>query len=178
MAARVKESLFNLLRGWFEGARVLDLFAGVGTMGLEAASRGAKEVVCFERDREVYRFLQANIQSLGCGDRAVAIQGDALGPVAIERAPRPVDIVFVDPPYATMLDDGGRKRVLEQIRRLRSVMADKGFVVLRSPIDLAPHERTIEGFVGPEPHEYGREMKVFLYMPAPSPVSANPNSPS
>ena len=39
--SRVKESLFNLLRGWFEGATVIDLFAGVGTMGLECASRGA-----------------------------------------------------------------------------------------------------------------------------------------
>src|SRR5262245_15938357 len=51
--ARVKESIFNLLRGWFEGATVIDLFAGVGTMGLEAVSRGAARVFMVERDRHI-----------------------------------------------------------------------------------------------------------------------------
>ena len=62
MPARVKESLFNLLRGWFEDARILDLFAGVGTVGLEAASLGAREVVMIEQDREVHSILKENIE--------------------------------------------------------------------------------------------------------------------
>lgn len=52
-ARRAREAVFNLLRGWFEDARVLDLFAGVGTMGLEAASRGAAAVVMVERDKPI-----------------------------------------------------------------------------------------------------------------------------
>src|SRR5947207_15753430 len=60
-ASRVKESVFNLLRGWFEGATVLDLFAGVGTVGLEAVSRGASNVFMMERNGEILRLLQQNI---------------------------------------------------------------------------------------------------------------------
>jgi 16S rRNA (guanine966-N2)-methyltransferase len=165
MTSRTKESIFNLLRGWFEGARVLDLFAGIGTMGLEAVSRGASQVVLVERDREIYGYLQRNIISLGCADRAIAIQADALGAVAVERAPKPVDVVFLDPPYAMMYDAPLRRRVLEQARRLRNTMAEKSFLVLRSPIDLPSDEATIEGFEGPELHRYGSEMLVMLYMP-------------
>lgn len=166
MTARTKESIFNLLRGWFDGARVLDLFAGIGTMGLEAVSRGATSVVLIERDREVYGYLARNVQELGCGDRAVAIQGDALGPIAIERAPKPVDVVFLDPPYQMMYDAPRRRHVLEQAKKLRAVMADKSFLILRSPIELPPDEVTIPGFEGPETHAYGPEMLVMLYMPS------------
>lgn len=174
MTSRTKESIFNLLRGWFEGARVLDLFAGVGTMGLEAVSRGATEVVLVERDREVFNYLTGNIASLRCGDRAVAIQGDALGPIAIQRAPKPVDIVFLDPPYAMMYDDDLRAKVLEQARLLRSVMAEKSFLVLRSPIELPPNEIRLDGFDGPETHNYSREMLVMLYMPTRTATAASP----
>ncbi len=62
---RVKESLFGLLRGHCEGARVLDCFAGSGAFGLEMISRGAAQVVMVERDRAVARILQANIDTLG-----------------------------------------------------------------------------------------------------------------
>jgi 16S rRNA (guanine966-N2)-methyltransferase len=177
MTSRTKESIFNLLRGWFEGARVLDLFAGVGTMGLEAVSRGATQVVLIERDREICGYLTANIATLRCGDRAIAIQADALGPVAIQRAPAPVDIVFLDPPYAMMEDDEIRPTILEQAKQLRSVMAEKSFLVLRSPIMLSDAEIHLEGFDGPETHEYGRGMFVFLYMPK-QPASAAPNTPA
>lgn len=174
MTSRTKESIFNLLRGWFEGARVLDLFAGVGTMGLEAVSRGASAVVLIERDREVYSHLQRNIVSLGCAERAVAIQGDALGPIAIERAPTPVDVVFLDPPYLLMEDPLWRPKVLAQAQRLRSVMADKAFLVLRSPIPLSEEEIRLPGFDGPEVHQYGREMLVMLYMPQPLRLTPEP----
>jgi 16S rRNA (guanine966-N2)-methyltransferase len=178
ITSRVKESLFNLLRGWFEGARVLDLFAGVGTLGLEAVSRGASQVILIERDREIYGHLQRNIVQFRCADRAVAIQADALGPIAVERAPAPVDIVFLDPPYPLMEDPETRAKVLAQAQRLRSLMAPKSFLVLRSPIDLG-EEAALEGFDGPEVHSYGRGMRVMLYMPKKthaSPDSAGPIS--
>lgn len=164
-AQRVKESVFNLLRGWFDDANVLDLFAGVGTMGLEAVSRGAKQVLMVEQDRKIFNLLQQNIDALGCGDRAIAMQGDALGQTALLRAPRPVDVVFVDPPYAMMQRPEGRDRVLEQARRVREVMADQGFLVLRSPAPPEGPEWSIEGFNGPEEHRHGKDMWVLLYSP-------------
>jgi 16S rRNA (guanine(966)-N(2))-methyltransferase RsmD len=166
-ASRAKESVFNLLRGWFEeGARVLDLFAGVGTMGLEAVSRGAAQVVMVERNREIFRLLERNIATLGCADRATAVLGDALSPLALDRAPQPVDIVFIDPPYEMLEEPSTRARVLEQIARLREVMADRGFVVLRSPIGSRDADFTVPGFAGPEEHTYGKGMHVMLYAPS------------
>ena len=166
MTARVKESVFAMLHGWFKGARVLDLFAGVGTVGLECVSRGAAEVVMIERDREVFRYLEHNIKSLGCDDRAIALQADALGPTALARCPKPVDLVFMDPPYALMVDPATRKLVMDQAARTRALFAPKGFLILRTPVDLEEPERTIPGFIGPESHRYKDDMWVYLYMPA------------
>ena len=165
MTARVKESVFAMLQGWFKGARVLDLFAGVGTVGLECASRGASEVVMVERDREVFRYLEHNIETLKCGDRVIAIQADALGPTALARSPKPVDLVFMDPPYALMVDPATRKLVMAQAARTLPLFAPKGFLVLRTPVDLDEEERKIPGFKGPESHQYKDDMWVYLYMP-------------
>lgn len=165
MTARVKESVFAMLQGWFKGARVLDLFAGVGTVGLECVSRGAAEVVMVERDREVFRYLEHNIETLKCGDRAIAIQADALGPTALARSPKPVDLVFMDPPYALMVDAATRKLVMAQAARTLALFAPKGFLVLRTPVDLDEDERKISGFKGPESHQYKDDMFVYLYMP-------------
>lgn len=165
MTARVKESVFAMLHGWFKDARVLDLFAGVGTVGIECASRGAKEVVCIERDRDVFRYLEHNIATLKCGDRVAAVQADALGPTALARSPKPVDLVFMDPPYALMTDEATRKIVLAQAARTRALFASKGFLILRTPVDLDEAERTLPGFVGPESHQYKDDMWVYLYMP-------------
>ncbi len=163
---RVKESVFNLLRGWFDDAHVLDLFAGVGTMGLEAISRGAKRVVLVEHNRRIFDMLQQNIDALGCGDRAEAVLGDALGRTALLRAPRPVDVAFVDPPYELMQKREQRRRVLEQIERLKDILAERSFVVLRTPFGPSDDEPLkIEGFAGPEPHRHSKDMWVLLYEP-------------
>lgn len=168
ITARAKESVFNLLRGWFDDAAVLDLFAGVGTMGLEAMSRGAAKVVFVERDRTIVRCLQRNIESLGCQDRAVVFPGDALHPeslAAARAAADRFDVIFMDPPYATMEDDARRADVFAQAARCRALMGEKGFLVLRTPLDPATHPHAIQGFDGPEVHRYGGEMSVLLYAP-------------
>lgn len=165
---RIKESVFAILRGWFDDANVLDLFAGVGTVGLEAVSRGAARVVMVEKDRAVARLLQQNINALGCTDRALVMQGDALSASVLAAAPSPVDLVFMDPPFAMMENELERARVLEQAARCRAVMADKSFLVLRSPFE--PSEAVplkIAGFAGPEVHVYSHHNVVLLYAPQP-----------
>ena len=66
---RVKQSLFDILAPSIEGAVVFDCFAGTGSLGLEALSRGASRAVFFERDRSAVRLLQENIRALGVSDR-------------------------------------------------------------------------------------------------------------
>lgn len=162
---RVKESVFGMLHEWFEGANVLDLFAGIGTVGLEAVSRGAASVLMVEKDPKVFSILQQNIEMFNCGDRAIAMQADALAQTCLLRAPQPIDLIFMDPPYRMMQDELGRARILNQLHLCRSLMGDKGFVVLRSPVNPEDVEFSIEGFDGPEIHQYQKSMWAFLYSP-------------
>ncbi len=164
MGSRTKEGLFNVLRGWFEGARVLDLFAGVGTLGLEAVSRGAIKVVMVEKDRKIFALLRDNIESLGCADRAIAVQADALGEAAIMAAEPEVNVVLMDPPFALVETDEGLKEVFDQAGRTRKLFLEKGFLVIRLPTVSDPPP-TIEGFDGPEIRAYGNQQNLLLYMP-------------
>ncbi len=129
----VKEAVFNLLRGHCEDGPVLDLFAGTGTMGLEALSRGSPRVVFVERDRKVVKVLERNIATLGAEDACEVVAGDALGPAALSRCPRPVHIVFMDPPYELVRDPEGWGRVTRQAARLVELLDDSGYLVLRTP---------------------------------------------
>tara|TARA_Y100000589_G_C27044247_1_gene584489 strand:+ start:426 stop:941 length:516 start_codon:yes stop_codon:yes gene_type:complete len=159
----VKESVFNILRGHIEGGQVLDLFAGVGTMGLEAASRGADQVLMVEQDRGIYELLKSNVESLGCGDEVETLCGDALGSVSILRSPRPLNVVFVDPPFKMMEQAATRARVLAQLERVAPLLADDGFIVLRSPGGTDAGELGVPGLVGPEIRNYGSHHQVLLY---------------
>jgi 16S rRNA (guanine(966)-N(2))-methyltransferase RsmD len=130
---RVKESLFSLLRGHFENANVFDGFAGTGAIGLEAVSRGARRVVCVEKSRDVAAILGRNVKTLACEDRVEVICGDALGPGALARCPRPLTLAFLDPPYPMMRETGSFRRVMMQLQALIALLSDDGFAVLRTP---------------------------------------------
>lgn len=130
---RVKESIFAILRGHCEGATVFDGFAGTGAIGLEAISRGAKKCVFVERDRNISQLLRDNIAALGCEDRSLVIQGDALGSAALASAPRPLTLAFLDPPYPLVEEPVGFKRVMAQVQALVELLSDDGYVVLRTP---------------------------------------------
>lgn len=162
---RVKESVFNMLRERCDDAIVLDLYAGVGTMGLEAISRGAQHAVLVENDRRTCAILEENVAMLGCADRVTTVQGDALGASCLLRAPGPVDLVFVDPPYEAMRDEPTRQRIIRQISGCASIMAGDGMVVLRSPLGPEEADQSVEGFAGPESRQYRPDMWIHLYQP-------------
>lgn len=94
---RVRETLFNWLTTATPGARVLDLFAGTGALGLEALSRGARRACFVERDGGVADALADNLATLGAGERARVVTADALAFLAGE--PTPCSLVFLDPPF-------------------------------------------------------------------------------
>ncbi|WP_051482802.1 16S rRNA (guanine(966)-N(2))-methyltransferase RsmD [Thioalkalivibrio sp. HK1] len=95
--SRVRETLFNWLQDEIEGRTCLDLFAGTGALGFEAASRGAKEVVMVERKRDLARSLEKTASDLGAGSIEVHC-ADALTwrPAPDKR----FDLVFLDPPWS------------------------------------------------------------------------------
>ena len=97
---RVRETLFNWLSTAIHGARCLDLFAGSGALGLEALSRGAAHVTFVESDAAAAHALRERLAEWQAGDARVE-RTDALRYLAGE--PRPFDIVFLDPPFASDL---------------------------------------------------------------------------
>ena len=97
---RVKQTVFDTLgaRMAFEGAEVLDLFAGSGSLGIEALSRGAASAVFVEVQREAAASLRANLALVGCGAEARVVEMDAVR--FAETHDGAYDLVFADPPYA------------------------------------------------------------------------------
>jgi 16S rRNA (guanine966-N2)-methyltransferase len=109
---RVRETLFNWLQHDIAGARCLDLFAGSGALGLEALSRGAKELVFVEQAVAASRALQEQLTRLGGAAKGRVVEMGAAR--FLRSAPQPFDVVFLDPPfgrdalaeYVPMLDAG------------------------------------------------------------------------
>jgi 16S rRNA (guanine966-N2)-methyltransferase len=96
---RVREALFNALEvaGELDGARVLDLYAGSGALGLEALSRGAVSALFVEADRRAAEILKGNVGEIGLGG---AVRAGQVEVVVAGPAPGPFDLVLIDPPYA------------------------------------------------------------------------------
>ena len=95
---RVKESLFSILMNRLDGAAVLDLFAGTGAIGFEAASRGAARVVAVEGQRDVANAIEEAVKQFGIGDVVTVFPAPAER--ALYRLEGQFDIVYLDPPYA------------------------------------------------------------------------------
>lgn len=95
---RVREAWMAALGGEVDDARVLDLFAGSGALGLEALSRGASEVVFVERARGSLKILRENIRHLGAEEECKVVAGDAMA-FARRLEPQEFDLVLADPPY-------------------------------------------------------------------------------
>ena len=105
---RVREALFSSLyslRGGFEGAVVLDAFAGSGALVLEALSRGAQSAVFFERDAKAASVLKRNIEALGLDATHARVVGRDVMQSAPVASVVPFDLVFLDPPYVYEAED-------------------------------------------------------------------------
>jgi len=127
---RVRETLFNWLMPKLGGARVLDLFAGSGALGLEAVSRGAAHATLVERDAQLGRNLTAAVAKLQAAEQVTVVQADALR--WLQGAPaQQATLVFIDPPFA----DGLWQDVLAQLPRH---LAADAWLYLESPAGHVP----------------------------------------
>jgi len=113
-AEHVREGVLDMLSADLKDARVLDLFAGTGAVGLEAISRGAKSADFVETRPSSLHALRANVAALRVREKTRIFKRDAL-PFAAALAPDSYDIVFADPPYESRMLD----RVLESWRERR-----------------------------------------------------------
>ena len=119
---RVRETLFNWLGQTLDGKDCLDLFAGSGALGFEAASRGANRVVMVGHDRAAYTALLANAKMLDAENAELHCQ-DAFGFLAADR--RRFDVVFLDPPYRQAL-------LADALERIRTHLADGSHVYIEA----------------------------------------------
>jgi 16S rRNA (guanine(966)-N(2))-methyltransferase RsmD len=114
---RLRETLFNVLGPAVENCLFVDLYAGTGAIGIEAASRGAREVMFVEKHAPTVRLLRHNLESLGLRSGVELIAGDALQGLQLLTARHIVaDFIFLDPPY---------DRVEEYERTLEFIDASK-----------------------------------------------------
>lgn len=109
---RAKQSLFDVLAPLIPDSSVYDCFCGTGSMGLECLSRGAAGVTFFERDRVALRGLRQNITALALQKSSTVVAGDIFRHFAQVAAPKPVALVFIDPPYRFLVDEPEALRVL------------------------------------------------------------------
>ena len=147
---RARQATFNSLDsfGFVDEAKVVDLFAGSGALGIEALSRGAASCAFVERDRKALDAIRQNIATLDLGERTSVISGDVMTAVV---AMRNVDLVLADPPY----DFENWPRLLEI---LQAVLAPGGVVVAESGREI----KALEGWEILRSKRYGRAWVAFL----------------
>jgi 16S rRNA (guanine(966)-N(2))-methyltransferase RsmD len=143
---RAKQTIFDILtnRLDFEGFEVLDLFAGSGSLGLEALSRGAKSVTFIDKARKALEVLEKNVASLGCKERCSVYQADVFW--YLKNIHRTYDLIFTDPPYKlenigilpnSIYDSGvlrdGTYVVMEHSRESAIELDEQKYEILKKP---------------------------------------------
>jgi 16S rRNA (guanine966-N2)-methyltransferase len=163
-ADRTREALFSMLAsrlGSFEDLAVADLFAGSGALGLEALSRGAASCLFVEQDKPALDALKANIAKLGAkGADVRATSVLALGP-----APKPLDLILMDPPYAS----GAGAVALDKLARL-GWTSPATWVSIETE---KAEEITVAGFTIDASRTHGKARITLLRAFAESPVPAD-----
>ena len=122
---RVKESLFNIIGMQIRGATVLDLFSGSGAIGIEAASRGAKEVTLCDKSKDAINIINRNIEKTRLQDNTIVSNLDYKE--TLKSIKKKYDIIYVDPPYDTKLAYEAVKEIL-----LRDRLKEDGIIIIET----------------------------------------------
>ncbi len=125
---KVKESIFNCIQFDVAGARVLDLFAGTGQLGIEALSRGAESALFVDRRADAVKLVRENLALCRLEGNAQVLCGDSLA--RLGAAQEKFDIIFLDPPYNSDLLERAIERIMEF-----DILAPHGIMVAESAAD-------------------------------------------
>lgn len=150
-ADRVKESLFNILGNKVYDARVLDLFAGSGSLGLEALSRGAVNCVFVDSSKAAINIVEENIKLCRQEKNSRLINKDYME--ALKLINEKFDIIFVDPPYSKGIE-------LVVLDKAKNILAENGVMIVETDqTDIPPDE--IDRLVKYDSRKYGRTIISF-----------------
>lgn len=154
---RVKEPLFSMIRPYVSGARVLDLFAGTGNLGLEAISEGASFAVLNDKSKTALNIISTNVRLTGTGS-CVKISAKEYDKCLKSLMGDTFDIIFLDPPYATDYEQDALNKIVEF-----SLLAKAGIIVLESDKRKEINEE-IDGLKMSEKRTYGRvTLRVYKW---------------
>jgi 16S rRNA (guanine966-N2)-methyltransferase len=164
---RVREAIFGRLSAAVEGARVLDLYAGSGALGLEALSRGAARVVLVERDGRAVAAIEANLTALGAGNEVWCLKLNARrAPTVLAERGEAFDLVLADPPYEESAGLEEQTPVAEVVHELASL----GCLAARALVTVEHRRREgasarWSGFESEAVREYGEtQVTYFRYL--------------
>lgn len=125
---RVKESVFNILMPYVRDAKVLDLFAGSGALGIEALSRGASHCAFVENNQDAVAVIRQNLSGTHLEQQSAIFVRDALD--FLKNTTESFGIVFLDPPY-----DGGFYNPVLQLAAERKILSEEGVILLEKRVD-------------------------------------------
>ena len=137
---RVRETLFNWLGQWIHGWNCLDLFAGAGSLGLEAGSRGAERVTLVETNPQACRALEQIITRLQATDRLKVVKSTAEDFLRAQSIPQRFDLIFMDPPFASGLLEKTLPLALEHL-------APEGLIYVETDRPLSPEWAAQHGLI-------------------------------
>ncbi|MBL8693842.1 MAG: 16S rRNA (guanine(966)-N(2))-methyltransferase RsmD [Planctomycetes bacterium] len=161
MLEKTRGAIFSILGEAVHGARVLDLYSGTGSLGLEALSRGAASATFVERDRTAFGFLERNLQQMAVADRAKALRAPVEA-AARSQAAASADLIFLDPPYVECEVRTRRPALVALLTDLfERVLAPGGSLVLHFPVgEFEP--KALALLEGADVREYGRNGVALL----------------
>ena len=151
---RAKEALFNILAFQVIGARVLDLFGGSGSLGIEALSRGAREVVFNDVSKDSVAIIKKNLRALKIDESAQISVKNYDYETCLDTAQGTFDVIFIDPPYK---QDFG-KIALDKIAK-RGLLSSKGVAVYERD---CPFVGEIDGLEKYDERKYGKAFLTFF----------------
>ncbi|MGI6578430.1 MAG: 16S rRNA (guanine(966)-N(2))-methyltransferase RsmD [Eubacteriales bacterium] len=151
---KVKEALFSIIQFEIEGRRVLDLFAGSGQLGLEALSRGARECVFVDNDRNAMQIIRQNAEKCGFTSMSRFLQNDYS--TVLKRTGEKFDIILIDPPYASSYYHNSLK-----LLSTFDILAQNGIIIFESESDMELPE-SVGTIQRVKEYKYGRT-KLTVY---------------
>jgi 16S rRNA (guanine966-N2)-methyltransferase len=155
----LRESIFNILVREIEGSTVLDLYAGTGSLGIEALSRGAEKAVFVDKAAQAIKAISQNLKTCALEERSRILRRDILrGLGYLKPMIQAFDLVFMDPPY----DKGFCELTLKLLDRARTIAEGASIVVEHSSREILPAE--IAGLVLSDRRQYGKTL-VSFYRP-------------
>ena len=156
---RIKETLFNMLQNDIEDCRFLDLFSGSGAIGIEALSRGAKEAVFVENNKEAINCIKENLRFTKLANSGIVMAYDVMSAISmLEGRNAKFDIVFMDPPYNKEIE----KEVLNRLKQSEIIDSDT-MIIVEASLDTSFSYLEDMGYELFKEKKYKTNKHMFIY---------------